>query len=378
MRKIIILLVFFAVMLSVIAEGTEEKIINDALDDVELSEIENYIKNNNEYLKNNNFNLGNVIMDIISGNNPISFADYFKYLMEEEINYFKDNIKKIINILVVSIVLTIISYFAQEKSNTSEIVFLISILIIFSLVIKDLIGTKEMIKGISTNIENVNTKLNAFFLTTMLTVGKLSILQFFQNYSNYTITLTTKVVFWLMDLSILILVPIIIINNMSNLFNLKLLYKFLKKAVFIIICIYIFIVVINFSVQGYILYRVDNVFINSIKALSPASIPVIGNAVNNFFGVFFKSLLLIKDIIGLIFIVFILFTFGSTAVKIVFLFIIYKLAATLIEPFNTKISIFINEIADIFNVYLLCYLTPIIIITAYYSIVLNYITNVFN
>ena len=136
------------------------------------------------------------------------------------------------------------------------------------------------------------------------------------------------------------------------------------------------IVVINFSVQGYILYKTDNIFISSIKALSPSSLPVVGNAVTSFFGVFLKSLLMIKDVLGIVIIVFILSSFGGSIIKISIALIVYKVIGVLTEPFNENISKLIYEMADMFYIYLICLITPIIIVTVYYSIIINYMNNI--
>jgi type III secretory pathway component EscU len=136
------------------------------------------------------------------------------------------------------------------------------------------------------------------------------------------------------------------------------------------------IVVINFSVQGYILSKTDNIFISSIKALSPSSLPVVGNAVTSFFGVFLKSLLMIKDVLGIVVIVFILSTFGGSIVKISIVLIVYKAIGVLTEPFNENISKLIYEMADMFYIYLICLITPIVIVTVYYSIIINYMNNI--
>ncbi|MDF2948693.1 MAG: Stage sporulation protein, partial [Sedimentibacter sp.] len=154
-------------------------------------------------------------------------------------------------------------------------------------------------------------------------------------------------------------------------------YKFLKKATLLILSAYMIIVVINFSVQGYILYKTDNIFISSIKAISPAAMPIIGNAVGNFFGVFLKSVLMIKDVLGIVIIIFMFSAFGGSLIKIALALVLYKAVGVLSEPFNENISKLIYEMADMFYIYLICLMTPIIIVTVYYSILLNYMNNIF-
>ena len=110
--------------------------------------------------------------------------------------------------------------------------------------------------------------------------------------------------------------------------------------------------------------------------MSPASLPVVGNAVTSFFGVFLKSLLMIKDVLGIVVIIFIVSSFGGSIIKISIALIVYKVLGVLTEPFNENISNLIYEMADIFYIYLICLITPIVIVTVYYSIIINYMNNI--
>lgn len=372
-------MIIFTLIITVKAYAAEEDFIQNALDKMNFSEIQQFIEKNNEYLDSKNLNISDTIRNVITGKITFNFIDYFKFVLNKEKCFFKLITHNCINILIISIILTIINYFSvgSNYKGSADIVFTISIMIIFMLLIKDLNSIKFIVKEACMEIEEISTKLNSLFITIMITFGKLSIMQFFQSYSNYIINLTTKIIYSVMDYATFILIVIIIINNINDLLNIKLFYKFIKKAVLVMVGLYISIVVINFSVQGYILSKTDSVFMSSIMAISPKSIPLIGNAVNNFMGVFLKSLLLIKDIVGIIFIIFILSAFGDIILKILFVFIAYKITAVIVEPFNEKISKFINEVSDVFYIYLICFTTPIIIITIYYSIILNYLNNVF-
>lgn len=379
MKKFILTILIFTLIFTLKAYAAEDNYIENALSKMNFTELQQFIEKNNEYFDSKNLNISETIKNIVTGKFTFNFIDYFKFVLNKEKCFFKIITKNCINILIISVILTIINYFSigNNHKGSSEIVFTISIMIIFMLLIKDLNSIKFIVKEACIEIEEISTKLNSLFITVMITFGKLSIMQFFQSYSNYIINLTTKVIYSIMDYATFILIVIIIINNINDLLNIKLFYKFIKKAVLVFVSLYISIVVINFSVQGYILSKTDSVFMSSIMAISPKSIPLIGNAVNSFMGVFLKSLLLIKDIVGVIFIIFILSAFGDIIIKILFVFLAYKVTAVIVEPFNEKISRFINEVSDVFYIYLICFTTPILIITIYYSIILNYLNNVF-
>ena len=377
--KITILFIIIMFLSSVYAYCDETNYINEAVDEVPTEDLENYLKYNNSYFNDKNIDIKNLILNAFKGRLDISIKDYVLYEIQKEQGFFNDILKTCVNVLVICLLLTIINYFSDEIKNqsVSNIVVFFSVIIIFTIILKDVNSLKYMLKNDFVKFKTVTEEINGLFLAAMLTFGKLSILQFFQTYMNYIIGITTQLVYNFTDIITIIIISVILINNVSKDMNAQLLFKFLKKGTLLILSGYIIIVVINFSVQGYILYKTDNIFISSIKALSPSSIPFIGSAVTNFFGVFLKSLLMIKDVLGIVLILFILSAFGGSLIKIFVVFIMYKVTAVLVEPINEKVSKLIYEMADIFYIYLICMITPIIIVTVYYSILLNYLNNIF-
>jgi stage III sporulation protein AE len=376
MKKKIIIFIIIILTLSLNVYAAS---IDDALEKIPVKNLEEYINNNNSYFQDNNINIKDLIVNAFKGRLDISLKDYFLYELENEQGFFRDILKTVINILVICMILTIIKYFSEEFSSqsVSDIVVLFSVMIIFTIILKDVLSIKNMLKTDFTQFKTITEDINAVFMAAMLTFGKLSILQFFYTSLNYVIGITTQFIYSFTDIMTIIMIAVILINNMSKLINAKLMYKFLKKATLLILSAYMIIVVINFSVQGYILYKTDNIFISSIKAISPAAMPIIGNAVGNFFGVFLKSVLMIKDVLGIVIIIFMFSAFGGSLIKIALALVLYKAVGVLSEPFNENISKLIYEMADMFYIYLICLMTPIIIVTVYYSILLNYMNNIF-
>ena len=375
MKKITLLIIVFTVLFTLTCKASA---IDEAMDEIPIDTIEDYINEKNTYFRENNIRIRDLIRNAFTGNLDVSLKDYLYYELKNEQSYFKDILKTGINVFVICIVLTIINYFTDEDSSksVSDIVILFSVIIIFTIILKDVLSIKSMLKSDFTDFKIITEEINAIFLAAMLTFGKLSLLQFFQTSLNYTIGITTQFIYSFIDIMTIIMIAVILTNNMNKLINAKLLYKALKKGTLLILSGYMIIVVINFSVQGYILYKTDNIFISSIKAMSPSSLPVVGNAVTSFFGVFLKSLLMIKDVLGIVVIVFILSSFGGSIIKIGIALIAYKVLGVLTEPFNENISNLIYEMADVFYIYLICLITPIVIVTVYYSIIINYMNNI--
>ena len=352
--------------------------IDRAMDEMPTGDIEDYINEKNAYFRENNIRIRDLLKNAFTGNLDLSLRDYAYYQLENEQGYFRDILKTAVNVFTICIVLTIIGYFTDENTSksVSDMVVLFSVIIIFTIILKDVLSIKSMLKSDFTDFKIITEEINAIFLAAMLTFGKLSLLQFFQTSLNYTIGITTQFVYRFTDIMTVIMIAVILINNMNKLINAKLLYKALKKGTLLILSGFMIIVVINFSVQGYILYKTDNIFISSIKAMSPSSLPLVGNAVTSFFGVFLKSLLMIKDVLGIVVIIFVLSSLGGSIIKISIALMAYKALGVITEPFNEDISKFIYEMADMFYIYLICLVTPIIIVTVYYSIIINYMNNI--
>ncbi len=375
MKKITLFIIVFTVLFTFTCKAST---MDEAMDEIPTKDIEDYINEKNAYFRENNIRIRDLIRNAFTGNLDVSLKDYLYYELKKEQSFFKDILKTGINVFIICIALTIINYFTDEDTgkSVSDIVVLFSVIIIFTIILKDVLSIKSILKSDFTDFKTITEEINAIFMAAMLTFGKLSLLQFFQTSLNYTIGITTQFIYSFIDIMTVIMIAVILTNNMNELINAKLLYKALKKGTLLILTGFMIIVVINFSVQGYILYKTDNIFISSLKAMSPASLPVVGNAVTSFFGVFLKSLLMIKDVLGIVVIVFILSSFGGSIIKISIALIIYKVLGVVTEPFNENISNLIYEMADIFYIYLICLITPLVIVTVYYSIIINYMNNI--
>ncbi|NLK65821.1 MAG: hypothetical protein GX289_12120 [Tissierellia bacterium] len=375
MKKITLIIIAVTVLFVLTDQASA---IEEAMDEIPTDTIEDYINSKNTYFRENNILIRDLIRNAFTGNLDLSLKDYLSFELKNEQFYFKDILKTGINVFVICIALTIVNYFTDDSDNksVSDIVVLSSVLIIFTIILKDVLSIKNILKSDFKDFKIITEEINAIFMAAMLTFGKLSLLQFFQTSLNYTIGIATQFIYNLTDIMTVIMIAVILTNNMNKFINAKLMYKALKKGTLLILSGFMIIVVINFSVQGYILYKTDNIFISSIKAMSPTSLPVVGNAVSSIFGVFLKSLLMIKDVLGIVVIVFILSSFGGSIIKISIAFIVYKVLGVLTEPFNENISKLIYEMADMFYIYLICLITPIIIITVYYSIIINYMNNI--
>lgn len=381
LKKNILLIIIFLTVLSTfnIAYATEENYMQKALDEVNTDGLDSYLRNTSDYFSDKNITIKQLINDAMKGKIEFNILDFFSYQIQKEKDFIKHMILTSINILIVCIILTIIKYFSEEinNNNVSDIVVFVSIIIVFIMATKDINFVKDTLKNEFIKFNSVTQNINSLFLAAMLTFGKIGLLEFFQTYSQYIVGITTNIIYNFTEIMTIILTAIILINNISKLVNAKLLYKFLKKATLIILSTYIIVVVINFSVQGYIYYKTDNLFINAVKAISPSSIPIVGNAVNNFFGLFINSVLFIKDVAGLVIILFIFSIFGSSLIKLFIIFILYRITAAIAEPFNESISSLMQELSDIMYIYFVCLVTPIIIITSYYSIMLSYLNSIY-
>ena len=137
-KKIII----FLIIILTFSTSVYAAAIDDAIDKIPVDNLEEYINQNNSYFKDNNINIRDLIVNAFKGRLDISIKDYFLYELEHEQGFFRDIIKTGINILIICMVLTIIKYFSDEFSNqaVSDIVILFSVMIIFSIILKDVLS----------------------------------------------------------------------------------------------------------------------------------------------------------------------------------------------------------------------------------------------
>ncbi len=378
-RYIIFTIIFLVIFSNVNLVYATDDIMQKALDSVDNKELDEYLRETSDYFSDNNLSIKQLINDALKGKFNFNILDFLSYQFKNERNFFKQTVLSSINILLVCIILTVVKYFSEEISsnNVSEIVIFISIIIVFIMATKDISFIKINLKNEFVKFKEISESINSLFLAFMVSFGKIGLLEFFQRYSQYVLSMTAGFMYNFVETMTIILIVIILINNISKLVNARLLYQFLKNATLIILSLYIIVVVINFSVQGYIYYKTDNLFINAVKAVSPSSVPMFGNVINNFFGLFAKSVLFIKDIAGFVIILFIFSVFGGSIIKMFIMFVLYKITAACAETFNENISCLLKELSDVMYIYLVCLLTPVIILTSYYSIMLSYLNNIF-
>ena len=252
---------FFLIIIIVLSTVTAfAGTLDSALDEIPTDTLEDYLNKNNQYFSDNNIKLRDLIVNAFKGRLDISLKDYFLYEFSNEQGFFKSVLKTGINIIVICMVLTIIKYFSDEfgSQSVSDIVMVFSVLIIFTIILKDVLIIKNLLKSDFMTFKTITEEINAVFMAAMLTFGKLSIMQFFQTSLNYVVGMTTQLIYSLTDIMTIVMIAVILINNMSKLINATLMYKFLKKATLLILSGYMIIIVINFSVQGYIYYKTDH------------------------------------------------------------------------------------------------------------------------
>lgn len=178
MKKIIILIIVISALFTVTCQASS---IDGAIDEIPTQQIEDYINEKNAYFRENNIRIRDLIKNAFTGNMDISLKDYVYYELENEQGYFRDIIKTGINVFVICIILTIINYFTDESNSkgVSDIVVLFSVIIIFTIILKDVLNIKSMLKNDFMDFKTITEEINAIFMAAMLTFGKLSLLQFF-------------------------------------------------------------------------------------------------------------------------------------------------------------------------------------------------------
>ena len=177
MKKIIIIIL----ILLTIGTKAFATNIDTAIEQVPVGDLEDYINNNNPYFRDNNISIKELIKNAFKGRLDISFKDYLVYELKNEQSFFKNIIKTGVDILIICMLLTIIKYFSDEFSSqsVSDIVLLFSVMIIFTIVLKDVLNIKNIMKADFAEFKTVTEEINSIFMAAMITFGKLSILQFF-------------------------------------------------------------------------------------------------------------------------------------------------------------------------------------------------------
>ncbi len=317
--------------------------INEQIENIDLSELENFFNNITNLPENINFH--DCIFAMISGNFNINFDSLSNYLLSTFFSGIKRCLPTFLSIIAIALFCGLIqkiksSFIENEIANLITIVCLLSIILIIT---SEIISIWENAKNTIKNIANLTEIMSPIILTLMVASGG----NVSASVYNPSVTFLSNGVINIFLSLIMPLVGLMIIFSVINEFSSTAkLEKFNEVCATIIkwvIGIVVSVFTIFLSVQGLTSATFDGISIKATKYAISNSIPIIGGFIKDGFDLIVAGSILIKSVVGIIGVFALFYTIISPVLYIVFFSILLKLTCAIISPItDSKITNFLS------------------------------------
>ena len=365
MKKAIIVFTFlFLIVLVGIANTTDRARadelsdnINEQLENIDLSELEEYI--NNLENKPDDYSFIDYVNKLLSGEYEYDFTSFIKYTLNSFLGNIYEKLPTFISVFAIAVFCAIVrnlnsSFLSKEIEN---------LIVFFAILSTILILTTEIVSSISNikitieNIAKLCEIMSPIILTLMIASGgnvSASV------YKPAVIFLSSGIV----NVFLYVIIPLIslmlafnIISNISP--NVKL-TKFSDTCGGIIKFIFgliITIFTVFLSIQGITSATYDGISFKAAKYAISNSIPIVGGFIKDGFDLVIAGSVLIKNSIGVASIISLFFTILSPVISIFGSSFLLKIVSSLIEPIGeSNLCNFCASISKCLNYLIACVL----------------------
>lgn len=315
-----------------------EENVQDTIDDIDLSELESYFKENANYFYNV-FGVSDYkefLRSLVSGQLLTDFNSVFDAIGKS----IKQNITSILSPLLFILVIVLIGVVFKNirprvaDDSVSEAIFFICFSVIVTIVVYLVGGAILNIKNTITKMQNQMDGIFPILLTLMNTSGaSISV----KAYQPLVLLLSNAVsnIFLKILLPICVMVFVLgIVGNISPKTKVKKLTDFFNSAFKWIIGIVFTVYMAFMSVQGITASSADGISIKTAKYAIKNYIPMLGGYISDGFEVARVGSHIIKNAVGFSGIIILVVTILSPVLMIAVLQLSFKLVAGLIEPIS--------------------------------------------
>lgn len=352
------------------------QIVEDQLDVLDVRQVEELINQIDEEM--NQFipelSLNKAIQDLKNGEinlRPQAIINGSIKFLVKEVGANLALMGKLVLLAVICAVLTNLQN-AFEKGNIAKLAYSVCYLVLVTLAISSLNMTMEIGRDAVTKMVTFMQALMPILLTLLAAIGAFTTTAILHPFIFITLgilsTLFSTVVFPLIYLEAVLK----IVNNISDRFKVSRLAGLIKEATMFLLGLSFTLFIGALSLQGVGGAVADGISLRTAKYMTDAFIPVVGGLFADVLEAVIGGSLLLKNAVGLVGLVAILFIILFPVLKILAVVIIFKLAAALIQPIgdsnladtiqsmsNSLIMVF----ASVATVALMFFLAIIIIVT---------------
>ena len=316
--------------LTVKAEGMEDTF----LDEMDFGEINDTL---NELLGDQSFSFGEAIGKLISGEMPFTWESIGQLVWDAMFSELDLHRKTAVQILILIIVAAIFMNFTNvfEKSQVADISFYIMYLLLFTILMKAFYNMSQIAEETLNNVLTfMKILMPSYFIAATFASGSLTGVAYYE----FTLLLITLIQ-WLLKYAVLPAVNLYVLFLLLNHLSAK---EYLSKMADLLKTFIewslktLGAAAIGFQiVQSLILPALDSLK-TAVVNKTAGAIPGVGNIFTGVAEVVLGSAVLIKNAIGAVGLIILVFICISPIVKLAVCVILYKVMAALIQPVSDK------------------------------------------
>lgn len=351
-----------------VPEKDYEDYSRELLEKMELDDIQNMM---DELLGDRSFSLGEAITKIISGEQPFSREVFLEIVYETVFGELDRQRQSIFQLLLLVLAAAFFANFAKafEKSQVGEISFYVIYLILFALLMNLFGGMSHRLEDhLSLLVSLMKAVTPAYYLAVAASIGVTTASLFYQ------IVLILILMIQIVAVSLILpclnlYVLLELVNHLSREEMLSRLSELLKMLIEWSLKTMLGVLVGMQVIQGLVAPVMDTLK-RSVIGKTAGAIPGVGNAINSVTEIILTSAVLIRNSLGVVFLVAFLMWGLTPILRYGVSGVLYKLLAAAAQPVSDKRIVgCINTIGEgclllmkiLFTSEVLCMLTVIVI-----------------
>ena len=320
-----------------------DKIIEENLDKLDFSEIEDYLKNTNTDF---NKSFSDYIKEIISGEFSLDFSSIFSYLTGLLTEKISSVLPRFISVIAIALLYKFIAEIGAPIDEIKDVVYYACVgsivIILFSAVTECFNSAQKTIENCNTIIQIISPVL----LTLMVACGETVSVGIFNPAIIFYGSLTTSLILQTIFPLIKMILILSLLSGISPELKLNGFILFFSNLIKWILGISFTVFSLYLSLQGILGGNIDGVSIRATKYAISNSIPIIGGYVSGGFNIVVAGSVLIKNAVGIGGIVVLFFSVISPLFFIIATQLIIKLLSAIISVVSDeKISTVCNNLS---------------------------------
>ena len=350
---ILILISFFCALtpMEVTAKEVDnDEVINEVFDGINQEDF-NFIIEFLNSVTGENLNFKQAVLKFLTGELNVNFSTLINFFKSDFNNFISLGGEVIIYLILLGVTFNIINVISSKnKDNIAKYtIYFIGVLIACSLIF----GVTEKVFSYAKNELNFLSKIIEAVFPIMFSVTSLV--------GNFGVSIikpfTAFLTLLVSSLSINLFMPLLYfettvtsLNNLSENVKLTGLKKtasgVYKWALLLILGVYS----LTIGGQSLVSAQYSGVSVKLLKYFTGSLIPVVGNFLSGGMEVLLSSAVLIKNGIGLISVIAVIFSVGKTAIEILIFSFIIKFLSSICEPIlDEKYYSILSGVTDVFN-----------------------------